>query len=50
VGKSWWILWRSTRSIITGGDPIATFMWDSATDVDFKNVGVREIEPPSPPQ
>jgi hypothetical protein len=32
--------------IITWGGPIATFRWDSATDVDFKNLSVREIEPP----
>ena len=29
--------------IITWGGPIATFRWDSATDVDFKNLSVREI-------
>ena len=29
--------------IITWGGPIATFRWDSATDVDFKNLSIREI-------
>ncbi len=29
------------------GGPIATFRWDSATDVDIKNLSVREIQPPS---
>ena len=32
--------------IITWGGPIATFRWDTATDVDFKNLSVREIVPP----
>jgi hypothetical protein len=32
--------------IITWGGPIATFRWDSATSVDFKNLSVREIESP----
>jgi hypothetical protein len=32
--------------IITWGGPITTFRWDSATDVDFKNLSVREIIPP----
>jgi hypothetical protein len=32
--------------IITWGGPIATFRWDTATDVDFKNLSVREIDPP----
>ena len=32
--------------IITWGGPIATFRWDHATNVDFKNFSVREIEPP----
>jgi hypothetical protein len=32
--------------IITWGGPIVTFRWDSATDVDFKNLSVREIQPP----
>ena len=31
--------------IITWGGPIATFRWDSASDVDIKNFSVREIEP-----
>jgi hypothetical protein len=26
--------------------PIATFRWDGATDVDFKNLSVREIQVP----
>ena len=32
--------------IITWGGPIATFRWDQATDVDIKNMSVREIQPP----
>ena len=32
--------------IITWGGPIATFRWDTATDVDFKNLSVREIQAP----
>ncbi|MGA9910016.1 MAG: hypothetical protein WBP84_07380, partial [Nitrososphaeraceae archaeon] len=32
--------------IITWGGPITTFRWDTATDVDFKNLSVREIQPP----
>lgn len=32
--------------IITWGGPITTFRWDTATDVDFKNLSVREIIPP----
>jgi hypothetical protein len=32
--------------LITWGGPIATFRWDNAADVDFKNFSVREIEPP----
>jgi hypothetical protein len=32
--------------IITWGGPIAKFRWDSATSVDFKNLSVREINPP----
>jgi hypothetical protein len=32
--------------IITWGGPIATFRWDFADDVDFKNLSVREIHPP----
>jgi hypothetical protein len=31
--------------IITWGGPIATFRWDKADDVDFKNFSVREIQP-----
>jgi len=31
--------------IVTWGGPIATFRWDTATDVDFKNLSVREIQP-----
>ena len=31
--------------IITWGGPIATFRWDDATDVDFKFLSVREIDP-----
>ena len=32
--------------IITWGGPIATFRWDTATNVDFKYSSVREIQPP----
>ena len=32
---------------ITWGGPITTFRWDTATDVDFKNLSVREISPPT---
>jgi hypothetical protein len=32
--------------LITWGGPIATFRWDSATDVDFKHLSVREIQLP----
>jgi hypothetical protein len=28
---------------ITWGGPLATFRWDSASDVDFKWLSVREI-------
>jgi hypothetical protein len=31
--------------IITWGGPIATFRWDSASDVDIKNFSIREIQP-----
>ena len=33
--------------IITWGGPIATFRWDGTSDVDIKNLSVREIQPPS---
>jgi hypothetical protein len=36
--------------IITWGGPIATFRWDYATNVDFKNFSVREIQAPVVPQ
>jgi hypothetical protein len=32
--------------IISWGGPITTFRWDTATDVDFKNLSVREIKAP----
>jgi hypothetical protein len=32
--------------IISWGGPITTFRWDTATDVDFKFLSVREIRPP----
>ena len=32
---------------ITWGGPIATFRWDSASNVDFKWLSVREIQPPT---
>ena len=39
----------SHDQLITWGGPIATFRWDNATHVDFKNFSVREIEPPAAP-
>ncbi|HZD81889.1 MAG TPA: discoidin domain-containing protein, partial [Nitrososphaeraceae archaeon] len=33
--------------LITWGGPIATFRWDSATNVSIKNLSVREIQPPT---
>jgi hypothetical protein len=39
-------LWRRSRSNHYMGRPIATFRWDAATDVDFKNLSVREIQVP----
>jgi hypothetical protein len=33
--------------IMTWGGPIATFRWDRASDVDFKWLSVREIQPPA---
>jgi hypothetical protein len=32
---------------ITWGGPITTFRWDNASDVDFKWLSVREIQPPT---
>ncbi|WP_415282145.1 discoidin domain-containing protein [Candidatus Nitrososphaera sp. FF02] len=32
---------------ITWGGPITTFRWDSASNVDFKWLSVREIQPPA---
>ena len=32
---------------ITWGGPISTFRWDSASNVDFKWLSVREIQPPT---
>jgi hypothetical protein len=32
--------------LITWGSPVATFRWDHTVDVDFRNLSVREIEPP----
>jgi hypothetical protein len=32
---------------VTWGGPISTFRWDSATNVDFKWMSVREIQPPA---
>jgi hypothetical protein len=40
----------ASDQIITWGGPIATFRSDYATNVDFKNFSVREIEPPPEPQ
>jgi hypothetical protein len=33
--------------LITWGSPVATFRWDKTASVDFKNLSVREIDPPS---
>ena len=35
----------NTKVAMTWGGPTATFRWDSATDVDFKWLSVREIQP-----
>ncbi|MGB8132636.1 MAG: hypothetical protein WCE99_00460, partial [Nitrososphaeraceae archaeon] len=32
--------------LITWGSPVATFRWDDTADVDFRNLSVREIDPP----
>jgi hypothetical protein len=32
--------------LITWGSPVATFRWDNTADVDFRNLSVREIQPP----
>jgi hypothetical protein len=32
---------------ITWGSPVATFRWDKTANVDFRNLSVREIDPPS---
>ena len=32
--------------LITWGSPVATFRWDGTADVDFRNLSVREIDPP----
>ena len=37
----------SPDQIMTWGGPIAGFRWDKASDVDFKWLSVREIQPPS---
>jgi uncharacterized protein YchJ len=37
----------ASDQLITWGGPIATFRWDYATDVDFKNFSVREIQAPT---
>jgi F5/8 type C domain len=37
----------ASDQIITWGGPITTFRWDTATDVDFKNLSVREIAAPT---
>jgi hypothetical protein len=33
--------------LITWASPVATFRWDDTADVDFRNLSVREIDPPS---
>jgi hypothetical protein len=32
--------------LITWGSPVVTFRWDDTADVDFRNLSVREIQPP----
>jgi hypothetical protein len=32
--------------LITWGGPVATFRFDGTTDLDFKNLSIREIQPP----
>jgi hypothetical protein len=34
-------------TIITWGGPIALFRWDNIDNMDFKNLSIREIQPPS---
>ena len=34
---------KEPDQIITWGGPVATFRWDNAPDVDFKNLSIREI-------
>lgn len=33
--------------LITWGSPVATFRWDKTANVDFNDLSIREIEPPS---
>jgi hypothetical protein len=33
--------------LITWGSPVTTFRWDKTASVDFRNLSVREIDPPS---
>jgi hypothetical protein len=33
--------------LITWGSPVATFRWDKTANVNFNNLSIREIEPPS---
>ena len=33
--------------LITWGSPVATFRWDKTDKVDFRNLSIREIEPPT---
>jgi hypothetical protein len=32
--------------LITWGSPVVTFRWDDNANVDFRNLSVREIQPP----
>lgn len=32
--------------VVTWGSPVATFRWDDTADVDFRNLSIREIQPP----
>jgi hypothetical protein len=32
--------------LVTWGSPVATFRWDDTADVDFRNLSIREIQPP----
>jgi hypothetical protein len=37
----------ASDELITWGSPVATFRWDKTDNVDFRNLSIREIEPPT---